>query len=166
MSQLVKRDRAHLRILVADDNQTNQIIISKLLSSAGHTVLVAADGEEALDLYERERPDVALLDFNMPNRNGLEVIRAIRMMEPPGVRMPAIILSASVTLEARERAQNAGADDFVGKPFDAAALIDKVDKLFAPGTTHQGAFKYQEPRASSCYGISRTPASKRDWWNS
>jgi two-component system sensor histidine kinase RpfC len=91
--------------------------------------LVAADGEEALDLYEREQPDVALLDFNMPNRNGLEVIRAIRMMEPPGVRMPAIILSASVTLEARDRAQNAGADDFVGKPFDAAALIQKVDNL-------------------------------------
>lgn len=131
LPQLIKRERVKLRILVADDNQTNQTIISQLLSSAGHTVMVASDGEEALDLYERERPDVALLDFNMPHRNGLEVVRAIRMMEAPGVRMPTIILSASVTLEARDKAQNAGADEFVGKPFDAAGLIEKVDRLSA-----------------------------------
>ena len=129
LPQLIKRDRVKLRILVADDNETNQTIISQLLVSAGHTVVLASNGEEALDLYEREQPDFALLDFNMPHRNGLEVVRAIRMMEPPGIRMPTIILSASVTLEARSKAQNAGADDFVGKPFDAAALIEKVDKL-------------------------------------
>ena len=103
LPQLIKRDRTKLRILVADDNETNQTIICQLLSSAGHSVVVASDGEEALDLFERQQPDVALLDFNMPHRNGLEVVRAIRMMEPPGVRMPTIILSASVTLEARER---------------------------------------------------------------
>ena len=135
---LLKRDRAHLNILVADDNLTNQTIISHLLASAGHTVLLASDGEQALDMYERNHPDVALLDFNMPLRNGIEVIQAIRMIEPAGVRMPAIILSASVTPEARELAKSAGADDFVGKPYDAAALIDKIDKLTArllPGTT-------------------------------
>lgn len=129
LPSLIKQKRVCLRILVADDNETNQRIISQLLSSAGHSVIVASDGEEALDLYERDCPDAALLDFNMPHRNGLEVVTAIRMMERPGTRMPAIILSASVTLEARERALQAGADDFVGKPFDAAALIAKIDGL-------------------------------------
>ena len=70
LTQLIKRDRVQLRILVADDNQTNQAILSQLLSSAGHTVVVASDGEEALDIFEHESPDLALLDFNMPHRNG------------------------------------------------------------------------------------------------
>ena len=129
LSQLIKRDRAKLRILVADDNPTNQAILSQLLSSAGHSVLVASDGEEALDVFEHENPDFALLDFNMPHRNGVEVVRAIRMMDPVAHRTPTIILSASVTQEARERALSAGADDFVGKPFDAASLLSKVDSL-------------------------------------
>jgi two-component system sensor histidine kinase RpfC len=129
LAQLLRQQRISLRVLVADDNSTNQAIISQLLASAGHTVVLAADGEEALDLYESESPDVALLDFNMPGRNGCEVIRAIRLMEPPGVHIPAIILSASVTPEAKTRAIDAGADEFVGKPFDAASLIGKVDRL-------------------------------------
>ncbi|MFO1398424.1 MAG: ATP-binding protein [Burkholderiales bacterium] len=131
LPQLLKQHRASLRVLVADDNPTNQAIISQLLSSAGHSIIVAADGDEALDLYEHEPPDLALLDFNMPGRNGLEVVRAIRVMEPPGVRIPAIILSASVTPEARTRAIDAGADEFVGKPFDAVSLLTIVDKLAA-----------------------------------
>lgn len=129
LAELLCQKRASLRVLVADDNPTNQSIVSQLLGSAGHTIILAADGEQALDLYESDAPDIALLDFNMPGRNGCEVIRAIRAMEPPGVRMPAIILSASVTPEARTRAIHAGADEFVGKPFDAASLVTKVDNL-------------------------------------
>jgi len=126
---VLKRDRASLRILVADDNATNQKIIEQLLQGAGHEVMLASDGEAALDLYESQSPDLAILDFNMPQRSGIEVIQAIRMLEPQGVRMPAIILSASVTVEARERAAIAGADEFIGKPFDAASLIDRIDRL-------------------------------------
>jgi two-component system sensor histidine kinase RpfC len=129
LSMVLKRERASLRILVAEDNSTNQKIIRQLLESAGHEVMLASDGEEALDLYEAENPEMAILDFNMPQRSGIEVIQAIRMMEPAGTRMPAMILSASVTVEARQRAADAGADDFVGKPFDAASLITTVDRL-------------------------------------
>jgi two-component system, sensor histidine kinase RpfC len=129
LSGILKRDRASLRILVADDNATNQKIIEQLLQGAGHEVVLASDGEAALDLYESQSPDLAILDFNMPQRSGIEVIQAIRMLEPQGVHMPAIILSASVTVEARERAAIAGADEFIGKPFDAASLIDRIDRL-------------------------------------
>ncbi len=125
----IKRERTSLKILVAEDNPTNQKIISRLLESAGHHVVLASDGEEALDLYELEEPDIAILDFNMPQRSGIEVIQAIRMLEPPGTRMPTMILSASVAPEARERAKRAGADEFLGKPFDAAALIGEIDRL-------------------------------------
>lgn len=129
LSIILKRDRTSLRILVADDNATNQKIIEQLLQGAGHEVMLASDGEAALDLYESQSPDLAILDFNMPQRSGIEVIQAIRMLEPQGVRMPAIILSASVTVEARERAAIAGADEFIGKPFDAASLVDRIDRL-------------------------------------
>jgi CheY-like chemotaxis protein/HPt (histidine-containing phosphotransfer) domain-containing protein len=80
-------------------------------------------------LYEQERPELAILDFNMPERNGLEVCTAIRTMEPSGTRLPIIILSASVTVEARDRARQVGADEFVGKPFEAANLLQVIDRL-------------------------------------
>ena len=129
LGMVLKEQRQPLRILVAEDNPTNQAIIKQLLESAGHQVSLAADGEEALDLYEEEQPELALLDFNMPERNGIEVVSAIRMMEPTGTRLPVIILSASVTVEAREKARAAGADEFVGKPYDAANLLQVIDRL-------------------------------------
>lgn len=129
LGQVLKEQRQPLRILVAEDNVTNQTIIRKLLESAGHTVLLASDGEEALDLYEEGNAELAILDFNMPERNGLEVVTAIRTMEPTGTRLPVIILSASVTKEAREDVRRAGGDEFVGKPFEAAALLQVIDRL-------------------------------------
>ena len=127
--QLLRTERRSLKILVAEDNATNQAIISQLLHRAGHDVVIASDGEEALDLYEKEAPDLAILDFNMPYRTGIEVIQAIRAMEAPNTRLPAIILSALVTVETRRLAVEAGADAFVGKPFDAAALLQSIDNL-------------------------------------
>ena len=129
LSAILNQERTALKVLVAEDNITNQKIIRQLLESAGYEVVLASDGEMALDLYESENPDLAILDFNMPQRTGIEVIQAIRAMEPPGQRIPAVILSASVTVEARQRAANAGADEFLGKPFDAAFLIQQIDQL-------------------------------------
>jgi len=129
LARVLEQKRQLLRILVADDNTTNQIIIRQLLERVGHTVIIAADGEQALDLYEETRPDLAVLDFNMPQRNGLEVCTAIRTMEAVGTRLPVIVLSASVTPEARERAQRAGADEFVGKPYEAGKLLQAIDRL-------------------------------------
>ena len=126
---VLQQQRQPLRILVAEDNLTNQAIIRQLLERAGHTVLIASDGEEALDLYIDAQPELAILDFNMPERNGIEVCTAIRTMEPSGTRLPVIILSASVTLEARERVQRAGADEFVSKPFESAGLLQVIDRL-------------------------------------
>jgi two-component system, sensor histidine kinase RpfC len=130
LGHVLSHERAQLRILVAEDNSTNQKIIQSLLESAGHSVLLASDGEDALDIYESERPDLAILDFNMPQRTGVEVIQAIRVMEGPDEHLPAVILSASVTLESRERALAAGADEFVGKPFDASAFVLQIDRLY------------------------------------
>jgi two-component system sensor histidine kinase RpfC len=126
---VLEEKRQKLRILVAEDNLTNQQIIRELLERAGHQVLLASDGEIALDMYEEQQPHLAILDFNMPHRNGLEVTKMIRAMEGVGVRIPIMILSASVTAEARERARRAGADEFVGKPYEAATLLHTIDRM-------------------------------------
>ena len=150
LGQILREQRQQLRILVAEDNATNQAIVRKLLESAGHTVLLASNGDEALDLYEEEHPELALLDFNMPERNGLEVCTTIRTMEPTGVHLPVIILSASVTVEARDRARQAGADEFVGKPFEAASLLQVIDRLARRTGRAQGAAK---PRPSTLANV-------------
>jgi CheY-like chemotaxis protein/HPt (histidine-containing phosphotransfer) domain-containing protein len=126
---VLEEQRQSLNILVAEDNVTNQEIVKQLLEKAGHTVMLAGDGEAALDLYESGQPDLAILDFNMPERNGLEVTKAIRAMEAAGARLPIMILSASVTADARERARKAGADEFVGKPYDASNLLQTLDRM-------------------------------------
>ncbi len=126
---VLEEKRQKLRILVAEDNTTNQEIARSLLEKAGHEVILADDGEIALDLYESSAPELTILDFNMPERNGLEVTKAIRAMEATGTRQPIMILSASVTPETRERAQRAGADEFLGKPYDAAVLLQTIDRM-------------------------------------
>lgn len=128
---VLKTGRVRGNVLVAEDNRTNQKILQELLSRAGHTVTIAADGEAALEAWESKKPDIAILDYNMPLRTGCEVIQAIRVMEEPGSRTPAIILSASVTPESKTRALQSGADAFIGKPFDARQLLQVVDTLLA-----------------------------------
>ena len=161
LATILKRERASLKILVAEDNATNRKIIEQLLSKAGHEVVLASDGEEALDVYETEEPDLAILDFNMPQRTGVEVIRAIRSMEAPGSRMPAIILSASVTPEARERAIAAGADEFVGKPFNAGLLVTSIDKL----AKRQPRAPHASPRGATSASAAVTPAQSHPMGN-
>jgi two-component system sensor histidine kinase RpfC len=146
LGEVLAEQRVARRILVAEDNPTNRAIISQLLETAGHSVILAADGEEALDRYEEEVPDLAIFDFNMPKRNGLDVIRTIRTMEAPGEHLPIMVLSASVTPEARENSRKAGADEFLGKPYEAVALLQSIERLarranragsFAHGTAAQ-----------------------------
>lgn len=129
LGQALSEQRVSRTILVAEDNSTNRTIIAQLLESAGHRVLLAEDGEEALDIYETHSAELAILDFNMPLRNGIDVTMAIRNMEGTGERLPIMIMSASVTPEARDRAKRAGADEFLGKPYEAAALLQSVDRL-------------------------------------
>ena len=148
----LKQPRSELRILVAEDNETNQAIIRRMLENAGHKVLIVSDGEQALDAHEEWKPDLAIFDFNMPIRNGLETAAAIRNMELSGPRLPIIILSASVTVETRAKALQSGADDFIGKPFDAAGLLHVIDGL-AKGIVRSQAAPVHLPATVSLRGI-------------
>ena len=120
-----------LDILVADDNPTNREVIGKILERGGHRVTLVNDGEQALDALERERPDVLLLDRNMPGMGGIEAIQAIRLMEGGRERLPAAMLSADVTSDVKQEALEAGFDAFLPKPIEAMRLLDEVQALSA-----------------------------------
>jgi two-component system sensor histidine kinase RpfC len=123
------------RILVAEDNPTNQRVTRMILESGGHKPTIVNNGEEALDALERAHFDLALFDLSMPVVSGLEALKLYRFAtESP---IPVIILSANVTSDAVAECQRAGAAEFVAKPVRASILLDAVernlaDKVVAP----------------------------------
>jgi two-component system sensor histidine kinase RpfC len=127
---LKRRDAGRsLKVLVADDNAVNQTVLAKILERANHELTLVSHGDEALDMLERERFDIAIVDRNMPGMSGIEVVRALRMMEMGGPRLPVIVLSADVTEEARREAAEAGADLYLTKPVQATKLLEALITL-------------------------------------
>ncbi|MDZ7747557.1 MAG: ATP-binding protein [Halofilum sp. (in: g-proteobacteria)] len=118
--------RAAARVLVADDNATNQEVIRLILENAGHEVTVVSDGEEALDALEADTFDVALVDMHMPNRSGIDVIKTYRFMSVSGPATPIILLTANVTSDGLRQAENAGAAAYLTKPVGAQQLVDTL----------------------------------------
>lgn len=130
-----------LHILVAEDNETNRKIISKILERAEHIVDLVENGEQALDMLENKRYDLAIMDMHMPVLAGPETIKIYRMTAN-GPRMPIIVLTANATIEARRECEEAGVDAFLTKPIDAYTLLDTVARLTA---THNRAADPAKP---------------------
>ena len=105
-----------LRVLLAEDNPTNQLVAAQMLESLGATVILAADGAEALEIVAREPFDVMLVDIEMPRVSGIEVIRTVRGSSGPIAEVPMIALTAYVMREHRAAIDAAGADGVIAKP--------------------------------------------------
>ncbi len=131
LQDYAKRDQGakRLSVLVADDNPTNREVLGKILERAGHGVTLAADGDLALDAMEAGHFDIVLLDRNMPGLSGVETLQAIRLMTRGRERLPVVMLSADVTLEAKRECLEAGADSFIPKPVEALRLLDELRTL-------------------------------------
>lgn len=119
-----------LSILVADDNGTNRKIISKILERGGHRVELAENGEEALNLLESRKFDLAILDMYMPVMGGLEAARIYRAVSSKSA-IPVVILTANATTEAKRECEEAEIDAFLTKPVDATTLLNTVARLTA-----------------------------------
>ncbi len=122
-SALDGQPRRPLHILIAEDNRTNQKVLSKILERAGHTSTIAENGEEALDLLADHAFDVVLMDVNMPVLDGIEATKLYRFASIGRRRVPVIALTADATPEARERCLEAGMDACASKPIDPRALL-------------------------------------------
>lgn len=105
-----------VRVLLAEDNPTNQLVAGQMLESLGAIVTLARDGAEALEIAERETFDVMLIDIEMPRVNGTDVIRRIREWSAPRAETPMIALTAYVMREHRAAIEAAGADGIIAKP--------------------------------------------------
>jgi len=113
-------------VLVADDNEVAQRLCRRVLEKAGHRVLTASDGQEAVNLALGEVPDMILMDVAMPGMDGLEAMRQIKAQKPS---MAVVIASAHSMAGDRERFLAAGANDVLAKPFKLTELTGIVEKL-------------------------------------
>lgn len=121
------------RILVAEDNPTNQRVAQLILESGGHRVTIVNNGEAALDALEKTNFDIALFDLSMPTVSGLEALKLYRFSTTRPI--PVLILSANVTTEIIAECQKAGASEFVAKPIRAVTLLESIERHLLARTT-------------------------------
>jgi class 3 adenylate cyclase/CheY-like chemotaxis protein len=122
-------------VLVVDDQAPNRRLLDAVLTPRGYRVLAASSGEEALQTLQEERADVVLLDILMPGMDGYEVCRRIRS-DPATAILPVVMITASGQQE-KLVATEAGADDFLPKPFDQAELLARVRSLVRVSRYHR-----------------------------
>ena len=109
------------KVLIVEDNPLNMRLIEMVLKSNSYTLLKATDGEEALDIATRERPDLVLMDIRLPTVSGLEVAR--RLKENPALsHIPIIALTAHAMKGDKEKAIEAGCDSYLSKPINTREL--------------------------------------------
>jgi DNA-binding response OmpR family regulator len=123
------------RILVVDDNETNRDILVARLEANGYATLQASDGEAALAVASRERPDLILLDVMMPRLDGIEVCRRLKS-DPALPFMPIILVTAKTDTRDVVAGLDAGADEYLTKPVDQAALIARVRSVLRTKALH------------------------------
>ena len=116
------------KILVVDDVAVNVQLLTTYLTSVGYNVIAARDGQEALDKVVSTNPDLVLLDVMMPKFNGFEVCEQIKSNEATQI-VPVIMVTALNEIEDKIKATEAGADDFVSKPFNKLELLTRVKSL-------------------------------------
>jgi CheY-like chemotaxis protein len=117
---------SHLRVLVVEDNQVNQLLVTTILAKAGMRAEVAANGVEAVQAVHQRNFDVILMDMQMPEMDGLEATRRIRQLGAMGRAVPIIAMTANAMQEDRRRCLEAGMNDFVAKPIDSGELLRKI----------------------------------------
>ena len=142
------------RILVADDELNLRRVLVALLKREGHEVMQASNGQEAIDAFERYRPDVTLLDLRMPVMEGVEAVRQIRERDPLA---KVIVLTTYDTDEDISRALKAGAKAYVLKDISADLLIECIHDVLAGKT-------YLAPQAAAklAEGVTRVQLTPRE----
>ncbi|MCP3890383.1 MAG: response regulator [Desulfobulbaceae bacterium] len=138
-------------VLVAEDDMTNQLVIREILESRRYTVIIASDGVTALQEIKSRSIDLLLLDLKMPEMDGYEVVRQIRLNESlSGTtqerRLPIIALTGFASEDEKQKCLDAGMDDFSAKPFGVDRLLALAGK-YIPKTPRQGREEVRQPPA-------------------
>ncbi len=116
------------RILLVEDNEMNRDMLSRRLERKGHEVAIAVNGREGIDMARAGEYDLVLMDMSLPEVDGWEATRQLRA-EPETERIPIIALTSHVMLGDREKALEAGCDDYDTKPIEFKRLMRKIEAL-------------------------------------
>lgn len=116
------------RILLVEDNEMNRDMLSRRLKKRGYEVIMAFDGKQGVEMAGAEMPDLILLDMSLPVMDGWEAARHLKGNEATS-GIPIIALTAHAMTGDRDKAINAGCDDYDTKPVDLARLLDKISSF-------------------------------------
>jgi len=118
-----------MKVLIADDSGVMRKIVRRAVEGAGLSDIVdAADGQQALELFNQQSFDLVLTDWNMPEKNGIELLRDIRSQ---GSQVPVILITTEAEKNRVVEAVEAGVSDYLTKPFEKQALVQKIEKQLA-----------------------------------
>lgn len=113
------------KALIIEDNDDNMVLISFILKQGGYELLEARNGEDGVDLALKERPDVIILDIQLPGIDGYEVLRRIRTSEVDG-SIPVIAMTSYAMTGDRERLLAAGCNGYIEKPIDPGRVLEQI----------------------------------------
>jgi len=119
------------RVLIVEDNAANMKLATLLLTNVGHTVLSALDAETGLTLARAHRPDLILMDIQLPGMDGLAAT-ALLKHDPATAMIPVIALTAMAMKDDREKSRVAGCDAYIAKPLRYRELYEAIDRLLDP----------------------------------
>ena len=119
-------------ILIVEDNEKNLKLARDVLQARGYATLEALTGEEGVRIGIEKKPDLVLMDIQLPGINGIEALRQLRA-DPQCARIPVIAFTASVTQNDRSQISAAGFDGFLGKPINLKEFLETVGRLTSRG---------------------------------
>ncbi len=122
------------KILLIEDNELNRDMLSRRLERRGYQVVIAADGEQGVQLAQTEAPDLILMDMSLPVLDGWEVARQLKAA-PETRGIPIIALTAHAMVGDRKKALEAGCDDYDTKPIEFPRLVEKIEALLGKEAT-------------------------------
>jgi two-component system, cell cycle response regulator DivK len=121
------------RILLVEDNEMNRDMLSRRLQRRGYDVVIAVDGQLGIEMARSESPDLILMDMSLPVIDGWEATRTLKAAKETRA-IPIIALTAHAMSTDRDKAIEAGCDDYDTKPIELARLLGKMEALFKPGS--------------------------------
>ena len=124
-------DSRRPKVMLVEDEESVRLLLRLTLEVGSIEIVEAPDGDSAVETCLAERPDVVFLDWALPGRSGVEVCRELRR-QPETVDTPIIMLTARAGEEQRREGLEAGADDYISKPFSPEQLLEKLRELLGP----------------------------------
>ncbi|NOQ98234.1 MAG: response regulator, partial [Calditrichae bacterium] len=161
---MIKSPKSDSKVLVVDDSQESVDLLEYFLKPAGYKIIKARDGAEALDIVEKDPPDIILLDIMLPKVNGYEVCEKLKKRQST-FHIPIIMITVLKELKDKIKALEAGADDFLSKPFDSVELLTRVKSLLRIKYYHDEIIKRNQELEKQKEALLREDLLKKELTN-